>query len=155
MLTTRPDVLAYSHCFYGIAKPIQELERGHLHHGITNKTAFMYMSGPDDNVCYFLIDRYPAPLKGDAIPHHSKDDALKFVDEHADHPATSLLRFKDVAARNKSQVLTTLHEHIYKRWHFGRIMTIGDAAHKVSLALQVCISSATRRRETLGTSSEF
>lgn len=45
---------------------------------------------------------------------------------------TENISFKKLYDAKISSTLTPLPEYVFKRWHFKRIMTIGDAAHKVS-----------------------
>jgi 2-polyprenyl-6-methoxyphenol hydroxylase-like FAD-dependent oxidoreductase len=44
---------------------------------------------------------------------------------------TPSLKFKDVLDNKISSVLVPLQEYVFRQWHFKRIITIGDAAHKV------------------------
>lgn len=38
--------------------------------------------------------------------------------------------------KNKASVsMTPLVEHVYSKWHFGRVTTVGDSCHKVSCIL--------------------
>lgn len=72
-------------------------------------------------------------LHGSEIPRYTKEDEEKLVKEHWDDYITPTLQFSDLYKHKISSVYTALPEYVYKKWYFQRIMTIGDAAHKVCI----------------------
>lgn len=73
-------------------------------------------------------------LYGSEIPRFTKEDEEKLVKEHWDDHITPSLKFSDLYKHKISSVYTPLPEYVYKKWYFQRIMTIGDAAHKVCIS---------------------
>ncbi|KAF5657010.1 FAD NAD(P)-binding domain-containing protein [Fusarium heterosporum] len=67
---------------------------------------------------------------GPEIPNFTKEDEDLIAKEHWKDQITEDLQFSDIYKRKVSSVCTPLHEHVYKHWYFGRIMTIGDSCHK-------------------------
>jgi hypothetical protein len=49
---------------------------------------------------------------------------------HANDPLNAHLRFGELYDSKTTATLQALPEVVFTRWHYGRIMTIGDAAHK-------------------------
>ncbi|KAI8692463.1 FAD-binding-3 domain-containing protein [Fusarium sp. Ph1] len=78
----------------------------------------------------FLFVKLPVPLYGNDIPRYTKDDEAQLAQEHALDQVTTTVQFGHIYEARTSSALTPLHEHVFQQWHFGRIMTIGDAAHK-------------------------
>lgn len=69
--------------------------------------------------------------EGEELPHFSKQDEETLAKEHWNDQVTENIKFGDMYAARISSVLTALPEYVFKKWHFRRIVTIGDAAHKV------------------------
>jgi hypothetical protein len=44
---------------------------------------------------------------------------------------TPEVTFGQVFAKRLSSTLTPLHEVVYKKWFFKRVITLGDSVHKV------------------------
>lgn len=66
------------------------------------------------------------------IPRFSKKDELEMVKKHWNDIITPDVRFSDLYECKRFTFYTPLHEHVYKKWYFDQILTIGDASHKVS-----------------------
>lgn len=84
-----------------------------------------------NRVYWFFIKKVGKKLQ--ELPHYTKEDEERLAKEHENDKAAENLTFKDLYAAKISSTLTPLPEYVFKRWHFKRIMTIGDAAHKVSM----------------------
>ncbi|GKT53993.1 FAD binding domain-containing protein [Colletotrichum tofieldiae] len=67
---------------------------------------------------------------GPDLPRFTKEDEAVLVKEHQNDRITEKFSFRDLYSAKISSVLTPLPEYVFKKWHFNRIMTIGDAAHK-------------------------
>lgn len=70
---------------------------------------------------------------GSGIPKFRKDDEITLAKEHFSDQVAGSTTFGDVYRNRLQTALVPLEEHVFDRWHFKRIITIGDAAHKVSL----------------------
>lgn len=93
--------------------------------------SYLVLTGPGGRVYWFLFVKLPIPLYGNDIPRYTKDDEARLAQAHALDQVTTTVRFGHIYEARTSSTLTPLHEHVFQKWHFGRIMTIGDAAHKV------------------------
>lgn len=87
--------------------------------------------GPEGRVYWFRFQKLPKTFQGSAIPRYTDADLEKALAESADDNILPDLKFSTLVENKVSAVMTPLVEYIYKQWHFGRIITLGDSAHKV------------------------
>lgn len=88
------------------------------------------LSAPGDRLYWFLFTDMEKATGSD-IPRFTKDDEAVLAEKHHDDQLTRSTTFGDVYRNRLHTALVPLEEHVFKRWHFRRIITIGDAAHKV------------------------
>ncbi|KAL3440151.1 hypothetical protein BJX65DRAFT_300686 [Aspergillus insuetus] len=94
-------------CSFGIAQHVPGWVRGDIYHVTGKGRSQLVISGPED-----------------------KQDEAEFVRRNANVAITRHVTFGQVYAKRLSSALTALHEAVFKKWFFRRIITIGDAAHK-------------------------
>lgn len=94
--------------------------------------SYLVISGPQDRVYWFLFVNIGKTHYGPEPPHYTKEDEEAVVNEHLNDKILENRTFRDLYSTKISSVLTPLPEYVFKKWHFQRIITIGDAAHKVS-----------------------
>ncbi|KAJ4177887.1 hypothetical protein NW755_013576 [Fusarium falciforme] len=116
-------------CMFGISRPIEALLGG-IHYVHNHNFSYLVLTGPGGRVYWFLFVKLPVPLYGNDIPRYTKDDEARLAEEHALDQVTTTVQFGHIYEARTSSALTPLHEHVFQQWHFGRIMTVGDAAHK-------------------------
>ncbi|XEU99341.1 hypothetical protein FSHL1_004628 [Fusarium sambucinum] len=122
-------VPCYYKCIFGISHPIDELTKG-THYVYNDKFSYLVMSGPGGKWYWFLFAKLPVPLYGSDIPKYTKEDETKLAQEHASDQITPQITFGDLYEARANSTLTPLHEWVFQKWHYNRIITIGDAAHK-------------------------
>lgn len=67
----------------------------------------------------------------DNIPRFTKEDERKELERGGDViVADNGLRLRDVARNLERSAVTALPHYVMRRWHFGRIVIVGDASHK-------------------------
>jgi FAD dependent monooxygenase len=94
-------------------------------HGVTK---FLFTQ---PGVTYWLIV-FKAKLK-QASAHATTAQALEaIVHQFRDSDFTDKIKLSDLWAARKRATLVNLEEGTISQWHAGRIVVIGDAAHKVS-----------------------
>ncbi|KAF2997209.1 hypothetical protein E8E14_001370 [Neopestalotiopsis sp. 37M] len=126
-----PDnVPAYYKCSFGIAQNVPGWVQGEQHILTGQGTSQLVISGPEKRIYWFLFVKLPTPMYGKDIPKFSKDDEAQLVKDHVDLPITEHITFGQVYAHRLSSTLTALHEVVYEKWFFKRILILGDAAHK-------------------------
>lgn len=73
----------------------------------------------------------PNKLKGDEIPRYTDTDRDAMVKEHWNDIIQDDITFGELYESKVRAVLVPLEGYVFPKWHFGRIFTLGDAAHKV------------------------
>lgn len=82
--------------------------------------------------CFFSLNlTLPHELRGAEIPHFTTEDADKVAQENYDIPVFEGIKFGDLYQAKERAVLVALQDYVFPKWHYGRIITLGDAAHKV------------------------
>ncbi|KAH6649045.1 FAD binding domain protein [Truncatella angustata] len=115
-------VPCYYRCSFGIAQKVEGYITGEQNNVQANGWSGLIISGPEDRVYWFIFQRLPEPRYGRDIPKYTKEHESQFI--------TDKVTFGQIYSRRISSTLTPLHEIVYKKWFFKRIMLLGDAAHK-------------------------
>ncbi|KAL2672300.1 hypothetical protein Neosp_013002 [[Neocosmospora] mangrovei] len=123
-------VPCYYCCSFGIARGVPGWTSGEQHVVTGRGRSQLVVSGPEDRVYWFMFEKLPETKYGKDIPRYSKEDEAQFVKRNWDTPITPTVSFGQVFNSRVSSTLTPLHEVVYKKWFFKRIITFGDSAHK-------------------------
>ncbi|WYZ44688.1 hypothetical protein EsH8_VIII_000004 [Colletotrichum jinshuiense] len=116
-------------CIFGISI-LKDWNAGTTQTNFNKHFSYLVIAGPQNRVYWFLFVNMGKTHYGPELPRFSKEDEENLVKEHRDDKITESLTFKTLYSAKISSVLTPLPEYVFKKWHFNRIMTIGDAAHK-------------------------
>lgn len=125
-------VPCYYRCSFGIAQHVPGWVEGEQNIVMGNGQSQLVVSGPEGRVYWFLFDKLPQAKYGKNIPRYTKEDEAEFVKQNYHLPITRSVTFGHVFDKRLSSTLTPLHEMVYQKWFFRRIITLGDSAHKVS-----------------------
>ncbi|KZL81996.1 fad binding domain-containing protein [Colletotrichum incanum] len=87
------------------------------------------VSAPGDRVCLVLFCAMSIVYSKD-IPRYTKEDEASLATQHLDDSVTETATFRDLYDNRHVATLMPLREHVFARWQFRRIVTIGDSAHK-------------------------
>lgn len=89
-----------------------------------------YMSGKGR--AYFVHNHIlPKELQGSEIPRFTEADRDEYVEEHRNGLIQNHVKFGDLYRnRVRSAAYVPLQEYALQNWHFGRIILLGDTAHK-------------------------
>ncbi|KAF6824067.1 FAD binding domain-containing protein [Colletotrichum plurivorum] len=93
--------------------------------------SYLVIGGPDGRVYWFLFVNLGETQYGPDLPRYTKEDEQALANEHLDDLLGENFTFRDLYDSKISSLLTSLPEYVFKKWHFNRIITIGDAAHKM------------------------
>lgn len=125
-------VPCYYRCSFGIAQHVPGWVAGEQNVVSGRGHSQLVVSGPDDRVYWFLFERLPTVKYGKDIPKYTAQDEAEFIKANASRAITEKVTFGQVFAKRLQSTLTPLHEVVFKKWFFKRIITFGDSAHKVS-----------------------
>lgn len=124
----------YYRCSFGIAQDFPGFQSGEISYVRARDYNQLIISGPRDRVYWFFFDRLPTPKHGKDIPRYTKEDEAEFVKKFYDTPVTESSTFGELYSRKISSTLTPLHEVVFDKWFFRRILLFGDSIHKVRSA---------------------
>ncbi|KAA8649330.1 FAD-dependent oxidoreductase [Aspergillus tanneri] len=117
-------------CMFGISTGVPRLAVGPMHF-VCNE-GFSYVIGTGSNRQYwFLIENLGKTYRGQDIPKFGSDDLEQMVRKHWNDRLTTEVCFGELYESRNTIVYTPLREGVLKNWHFGRVLTIGDASHKL------------------------
>ncbi|KAI6353446.1 hypothetical protein MCOR25_008993 [Pyricularia grisea] len=119
-------------CLFGISKPHKSVQPGDATYVAGQGHSYLIIGGPNSRVYYFLFDKLPEKLSGDKTPKYSDEDARALAKKYRDDVLLPNCTFGELVDGQTSMVMTALHEHVYEKWHYGRIITIGDSCHKLN-----------------------
>ncbi|KAI7763915.1 hypothetical protein LZL87_006297 [Fusarium oxysporum] len=117
-------------CIFGISNLCPGINPGDLHCVFRNSSSYLVTGGPQGRVYWFRFQKLLETVHGSAIPRYTEKDLQKSLYEAADDNILPNLKFATLIENKVSAVMTPLVEYVYKQWHFDRIITLGDSAHK-------------------------
>ncbi|KAM0281969.1 hypothetical protein ACHAO9_010450 [Fusarium lateritium] len=124
------SVPCYYACSFGIAQNVPGWPKGEQSMVLGKGRSQLVVSGPDDKVYWFMFEKLPETKYGKDIPRYTPKDEEEFVKRNYNTPITKEVTFGQVYDRRLTSTLTPLHEVVYKKWFFKRVIIMGDSAHK-------------------------
>ncbi|GME33698.1 Monooxygenase FAD-binding protein [Neofusicoccum parvum] len=120
-----------SKCIFGISKRPSGLQAGPIQiNAFFDGWNYMMLSAPQDRLYWFFFNGMEK-ASGKDIPKFTKEDEVRLAKQHFGDYVTETTTFEDIYNNRQCSTLVAVEEHVFARWHFGRIIVIGDAAHKV------------------------
>ncbi|OBR05279.1 FAD binding domain-containing protein [Colletotrichum higginsianum IMI 349063] len=131
----KPDELSglqcESKCIFGISKRPDCLPASPAQMNAFFKNGnYMILTAPGDRLYWFLFTEAERTRGGD-IPRYTKEEERELAELHFGDRVTETMTFRDVYENRLQTTLASMEDHVFRRWHYRRIITIGDAAHKV------------------------
>ncbi|KAL8335607.1 hypothetical protein RB601_008592 [Gaeumannomyces tritici] len=117
-------------CLFGICRSHKRIPTGSVVTGISRGHSYLILSGPESKLYYFLFVKLPKPITADKTPRYSTEDAKALAEEHRHDAIIDDCTFGQIFDNSISFGMTPIHEHVFEKWHYGRVITLGDAAHK-------------------------
>ncbi|KAK8096368.1 uncharacterized protein PG998_014236 [Apiospora kogelbergensis] len=121
-------------CVFGTAKATPGLAPGETVNASANGVMAGLMSGHGGDVFLFSFWTMPEPQRRyalDNIPRFGDEDMRRELGRSSDFiVADNGMRLRDVIKSLDSSGVTALPHYVMRRWHYGRIIIIGDSAHK-------------------------
>ncbi|KAH7087118.1 hypothetical protein FB567DRAFT_629141 [Paraphoma chrysanthemicola] len=125
------DLQCESKCIFGISEyPAAFPEPPVQLNAFFKNSNYMILSAPENRVYWFLFTEVEKVF-GKAIPRYSKEDERNLAERHSHDQLTENVTFGDLYAARLQATLVSIEDHVFPRWHYKRILTIGDAAHKL------------------------
>ncbi|KAF2014167.1 FAD binding domain-containing protein [Aaosphaeria arxii CBS 175.79] len=119
-------------CIFGISKPMTKFIQSATVTCDGHNYSYVIGTGPGSRICWFLFKKLEHTSYGlyEKIPRFTDAERDALAREHANDPITEDLRFGEIYDQRISATLQALPEMVFSKWHYGRMITIGDAVHK-------------------------
>jgi hypothetical protein len=121
-------------CVYGISST-SDLTPGDIDIVHAKHLSAIFIAGKDRRTFWFFFIRMDKKYHVPDIPRWTKQDAEKQIEDHLDFKITDKVTLGDIWKTRLSYTLVSLEEADFKEWSWGRIVCLGDSAHKVSVRL--------------------
>ncbi|KAH7324853.1 hypothetical protein B0I35DRAFT_370280 [Stachybotrys elegans] len=119
-------------CLYGIAMNVPGWTDGEVYTVTGEGCSKVVVFAPNNRTYFFYFKRLPQRIHDKDLTKITKEMEEEWAKKHFDDHITPDLTFGQVYSCRISSMLTPVHEYVLKKWFFGRIITLGDAAHKTS-----------------------
>lgn len=123
-------------CIFGISRPTEKFPKYCSQTAQGRGYSYLVATGPNHRIYWFLFKKLANKTHGlyEKIPRYTDKQRDALAAEHAMDCITESLTFGELYAMRTTATLQALPEVVFKKWYYKRIMTIGDAAHKVCKA---------------------
>lgn len=118
-------------CIFGISEPCG-IEPGSSNSVFKKHQSYVVNGGPQGRVYWFFFFKLAQRAYGSDIPTYTREDEKLMLAQRENDNITPTIKFKDLVAKKISSSMVPLQEYVFRQWYYKRIITIGDAAHKVS-----------------------
>ncbi|KAJ3530542.1 hypothetical protein NM208_g9280 [Fusarium decemcellulare] len=124
------EVVCDYHCLFGISTSCPGVNPGDMNSVFRDKASYLVIGGSKGRTYWFRFRKFPRRLYGSQVPRFSQADTDRYLKEAMNEYIFPNVKFSALIEKKISVSSTTLVEHVYKRWHFDRLMTVGDSCHK-------------------------
>lgn len=138
-LSDRTNTATKYCCIFGISRANSKVPKFSSCNVMGRGYSYLIASGPNHRIYWFLFKKLPGILYGiDNIPRYTEAERDSLAAEHANDMLNEELRFGELYANRTTATLQALPEVVFSKWHYGRVITIGDAAHKACQTTSTC-----------------
>ncbi len=104
------------------------------HNTINKGYTYIILAGEGARVFWFFFVSLEGTKYGKGIPRFTKEDEALLVEKHRNDKLNEYLTFGQLYDNRIVATLTTIEEYVFEKWHFQRILTVGDSCHKVLIS---------------------
>ncbi|RYP08179.1 hypothetical protein DL765_008879 [Monosporascus sp. GIB2] len=142
-----PDIKCNWITLFGISTfPDPRITPGSANTTFGHGMSYGVLSGGNGRTYYFLNKALPRQLKGREVCRYTEADRDALAKDHLNDFVQHDIRFGDLFESSVRAVLVPLEGYVFPKWHCGRIITLGDAAHKLHVVTghgaMMCIEDA-------------
>ncbi|MCJ1477425.1 hypothetical protein MMC13_006096 [Lambiella insularis] len=118
-------------CIYGMSTPLEGLKAGRGFSSYRQKSSCFVWTGAGDIPYWFVFKNLGRSLKYGKVPRFSQAELESLLQEVSACTVTEGISFKDLLAKRTTAIITPLEEGVVKSWYHGRMVLLGDSAHKM------------------------
>ncbi|CEL09222.1 hypothetical protein ASPCAL12361 [Aspergillus calidoustus] len=129
---TDDDLISATYaCLFGLSTSTPTLPRGLLGWNLGHDYSYITGTGPEDRTYWGLMIKLDRTYYGKEIPVLTEEDKERIIRKHWDDPITAEIHLSDLYKRSIHILASPLREIVLKKWFCGRMVVLGDAAHKM------------------------
>ncbi|KZL77439.1 FAD binding domain-containing protein [Colletotrichum tofieldiae] len=118
-------------CIFGISKRPSNLAAGTQQMCHNDGWSYLIVGAPGNRTYWFLFEGVGDTKYGKDIPRYSKEDLETLAMAHLEDKIFDDVTFGDLYKNRIMATLVPLEEYVFEKWHYKRIVCIGDASHKI------------------------
>ncbi|KAJ5729120.1 uncharacterized protein N7483_003628 [Penicillium malachiteum] len=123
-------------CLFGISGKMEGLPEATLDYVLNKKFSYIIGTGPANRTYWGLMKNLGQTFHGSEIPRFGEKDKEEMIKEHWNDKIAPGVSVSDLYNnRLRPLFMAPMREYTYKRWHSGRMMMIGDAAHQMTVII--------------------
>ncbi|RHZ54852.1 FAD-dependent monooxygenase spyC [Aspergillus thermomutatus] len=119
-------------CVFGISSSVPKLKAGEQVGSLNNGRSYLIFPGKNGRVFWFLLLKLDRKYSYSNAPRFSSTDAEKMCERYADDHIWDGVCFRDLWRNRQVFSMTNLEENVFQKWHWERIVCIGDSMHKMA-----------------------
>ncbi|KAG2411786.1 hypothetical protein HFD88_009342 [Aspergillus terreus] len=119
-------------CIFGMSNPIAGRKRWQHIIRIGPGFTFLIFPAAGDSLFWVLIEKLPHKYIYPDVPRFSQEDAIARCEAAASQPIWEEVRFRDIWLQRRGFRMVALEENLFRTWHHGRIICIGDSISKMT-----------------------
>ncbi|KAL4778878.1 hypothetical protein BJX76DRAFT_352253 [Aspergillus varians] len=116
----------------GMSNPIPGLRAGEQIVRCHDGFAIFVFCGKDDSVGWFVVNKLDRRYQYPESPAYTRTDAVQFCEGLESVQIWEEVRFGAIFETRTSFSTALVEENVFRPWHYGRIVCIGDSINKTS-----------------------
>lgn len=134
LLLTFQGLSAEYGCVFGVCKAPPGQDRWEHIIRYNQDFCFLFFPATGTDIFFNVIFKFKRKYRYPNIPRFSKADAVKICESVVDFPVWNNIKFGDLWEQRLKFALVPLEEHMFKNWHYRRIVCLGDSVSKVGFS---------------------
>ncbi|GFG08484.1 FAD-dependent urate hydroxylase [Aspergillus udagawae] len=119
-------------CVFGISSSVPKLKAGEQVASFNNGRSYLTFPGRNGRIFWFFLLKLDRKYSYSNAPRFSSTDAEKISERFADDHIWDRVCFRDLWKNREVFSFVNLEEHVFRKWHWERIVCIGDSMHKMA-----------------------
>ncbi|OAA73961.1 Monooxygenase, FAD-binding protein [Cordyceps fumosorosea ARSEF 2679] len=162
LVTEEDDVEIQYATLFGIAYIDKPFPPRLLAMAANQGRSYLTYGNAEGRIFWGLMERLPEPIKGSKAPRYTQAEMDALVEKRFDDEVVTGVTLGDLwKGSSETNGMLPLQNWVFDTWHFGRLVTVGDSAHKMvpitgqgcNMAIQdaaALVNALSRRLDQLG-----
>ncbi|KAL4732976.1 FAD/NAD(P)-binding domain-containing protein [Aspergillus similis] len=119
-------------CVFGISSPVKGLNVGEQVNAFHDRLTIVTIHGKNGRVYWFLIQKLDQKYRYPDNPRFGPESAAVVAERVRHRRLYKNITFGQVWDKREVATMTPLEEGLLQTWHHGRMVLVGDSAHKMT-----------------------